>query len=160
MSTTKSKAGVGFKASPESPAGEGKFYSPELAQTASGFGGGSPQSSANLKGKLAALEELIKNLNDELNYHKTAVGQLKSDKDMIESILTLKTQEVKKTLTNELFRVEDEMKKHFAHQKAENARLQQQITQLKSEKTVLQQQLVGLKRKIEELEQQVGKDEQ
>ncbi len=92
--------------------------------------------------------------------HKTAVGQLRSDKEMIESILTLKTQEVKKTLTNELFRVEEEMKKHFAHQKAENARLQQQITQLKSEKTVLQQQLVGLRTKIEELEQQVGKDEQ
>jgi len=79
---------------------------------------------------------------------------------MIESILTLKTQEVKKTLTNELFRVEEEMKKHFAHQKAENTRLQQQITQLKGEKTVLQQQLVGLRRKIEELEQQVGKEEQ
>ena len=124
-----------------------------------GFGG-SPQSSANLKGKLTGLEELIKNLNEELNLHKTAVGQLRADKEMIESILTLKTQEVKKTLTNELFRVEEEMKKHFAHQKAENSRLQQQITQLKAEKTVLQQQLVGLRTKIEELEQQVGKDEQ
>ena len=122
--------------------------------------GGSPQGSANLKGKLSALEELIKKLNEELNIHKTAVGQLRADKEMIESILTLKTQEVKKTLTNELFRVEEEMKKHFAHQKAENSRLQQQITQLKGEKTVLQQQLVGLRTKIEELEQQVGKDEQ
>ena len=138
----------------------GKFYSSNMAQTAMGMSGTSPQNSANLKGKLASLEELIKNLDEELNMHKTAVGQLRSDKEMIESILTLKTQEVKKTLTNELFRVEEEMKKHFAHQKAENARLQQQITQLKSEKTVLQQQLVGLKRKIEELEQQVGKDEQ
>eukprot|EP00826_Nyctotherus_ovalis_P024215 TRINITY_DN1875_c0_g1_i6.p1 TRINITY_DN1875_c0_g1~~TRINITY_DN1875_c0_g1_i6.p1 ORF type:complete len:155 (+),score=70.43 TRINITY_DN1875_c0_g1_i6:154-618(+) len=137
----------------------GKFYSSSMAQSAMGVTG-SPQNSANLKGKLAALEELIKNLDEELNMHKTAVGQLRSDKEMIESILTLKTQEVKKTLTNELFRVEEEMKKHFSHQKAENARLQQQITQLKSEKTVLQQQLVGLKRKIEELEQQVGKDEQ
>ncbi len=134
-------------------------YANPLAQTGSAFGG-SPQSSANLKGKLAALEELIKGLEEELNLHKTAVGQLRSDKEMIESILTLKTQEVKKTLTNELFRVEEEMKKHFAHQKAENSRLQQQITQLKGEKTVLQQQLVGLRRKIEELEQQVGKDEQ
>lgn len=138
----------------------GKFYSSSMAQSAMGATTNSPQNSANLKGKLAALEELIKNLDEELNMHKTAVGQLRSDKEMIESILTLKTQEVKKTLTNELFRVEEEMKKHFSHQKAENARLQQQVTQLKSEKTVLQQQLVGLKRKIEELEQQVGKDEQ
>ena len=129
----------------------GKFYSSNMAQTAMGMSSASGQNSANLKGKLASLEELIKNLDEELNMHKTAVGQLRSDKEMIESILTLKTQEVKKTLTNELFRVEEEMKKHFAHQKAENARLQQQITQLKSEKTVLQQQLVGLKRKIEEL---------
>ena len=51
------------------------------------------------------------------------------------------------------------MKSHFAHQKAENARLQQQITALKGEKTALQQQLLGLQRRITELEMQVGQEE-
>ena len=51
------------------------------------------------------------------------------------------------------------MKRHFAHQKAENRRLQQQITALKGEKTALQQQLIGLQRRISELEMQVGTED-
>ena len=34
-------------------------------------------------------------------------------------------------------RMQEEVKRHFAHQKAENSRLQQQITTLKGEKTSL-----------------------
>eukprot|EP00439_Symbiodinium_sp_Y106_P077883 s2122_g16.t1 len=59
-------------------------------------------------------------------------------------------QELKKTM--------DEVKRHFAQQKAENARLQQQITTLKGEKTSLQQQILGLQRRIQEIEEQVGAD--
>ena len=47
-------------------------------------------------------------------------------------------------------------KRHFNFQKAENSRIQQQITSLKGEKTALQQQLLGLQRRITELEMQVG----
>ena len=39
-------------------------------------------------------------------------------------------------------------KRHFNFQKAENSRIQQQITSLKGEKTALQQQLLGLQRRI------------
>ena len=87
---------------------------------------------------------MIKSVQDEMNYHKKEVQILKSEKDTLESVLSMKTQEVKKTLTNELMRIEEEMKRHFAHQKAENSRLQQQITALKGEKTALQQQLLGM----------------
>ncbi len=86
---------------------------------------------------------MISQLQQEMNFHKKEVQILRSEKDTLESVLTMKTQEVRKTLTNELFRVEEEMKRHFAHQKAENSRLQQQITSLKGEKTALQQQLLG-----------------
>jgi len=86
---------------------------------------------------------MIKSVSDEMNFHKKEVQILKSEKDTLESVLTMKTQDVKKTLTNELMRIEEEMKRHFAHQKAENSRLQQQITALKGEKTALQQQLLG-----------------
>ena len=51
------------------------------------------------------------------------------------------------------------MKKHFGHQKAENSRLQQQISQLKTEKIVLQQQLISLQKRIVDLEMQVGNDD-
>lgn len=86
---------------------------------------------------------MIKTVADEMNFHKKEVQVLKSEKDTLESVLSMKTQDVKKTLTNELMRIDEEMKRHFQHQKAENARLQQQITALKGEKTALQQQLLG-----------------
>lgn len=78
---------------------------------------------SNLKGKLTSLDELIKQLAEELNYHKKEVQVLRSEKETLESVLTLKTQEVRKTLTNENFKVEEEMKRHYAHQKAENSRI-------------------------------------
>ena len=66
---------------------------------------------------------MIKQLAEELNYHKREVQVLKSEKETLESVLTLKTQEVRKTLTNENFKVEEEMKRHYSHQKAENSRI-------------------------------------
>lgn len=84
---------------------------------------------------------------------------LRSEKETLESVLTLKTQEVRKTLTNENFKVEEEMKRHYAHQKQDNSRMQQQITALRGEKTALDMQLIELERRMAELELQVGADE-
>ena len=68
---------------------------------------------------------MILQLADELQYHKKEVQVLRSEKETLESVLTMKTQDVRKTLTNENFKVEEEMKRHYAHQKAENSRIQQ-----------------------------------
>jgi len=74
-------------------------------------------------------------------------------------MLQLKAREVKTTLNQELSKVEDEIKRHFSHQKAENSKLQQQISQLKTEKTVLQNQFIALQRRITDLDMQVGSDD-
>ena len=116
----------------------------------------SNNNTANLKGKLQALEEMILQLADEMQYHKKEVQVLRSEKETLESVLTMKTQDVRKTLTNENFKVEEEMKRHYAHQKAENSRIQQQVTALKGEKTALDMQLLELERRMAELELQVG----
>jgi hypothetical protein len=47
-----------------------------------------------------------------MNFHKKEVQILKSEKDTLESVLSMKTQDVKKTLTNELMRIEEEMKRY------------------------------------------------
>ena len=93
---------------------------------------------------------------EELAYHKKEVHVLRGEKDTLEHVITLKTQEVRKTLTNENFKVEEEMKRHYAHQKAENSRLQQQATALRGEKTALDMQLIELERRMAEVECQVG----
>ena len=58
---------------------------------------------------------MILQLADELQYHKKEVQVLRSEKETLESVLTMKTQDVRKTLTNENFKVEEEMKRHYAH---------------------------------------------
>ena len=54
---------------------------------------------------------MIRQLAEELNFHKREVQVLRSEKDTLESVLTLKTQEVRKALTNENFKVEGQRKK-------------------------------------------------
>ncbi|MFO0116389.1 MAG: hypothetical protein ACK521_01785 [bacterium] len=98
----------------KSQVSNGTHKSPFLAQNSMNASGVTNNTS-NLKGKLQSLEELIKTLAEELNYHKKEVQLLRSEKETLESVLTLKTQEVRKALTNENFKVEEEMKRHYAH---------------------------------------------
>jgi hypothetical protein len=51
-------------------------------------------------------------LAEELAYHKNKVQVLGAEKDTLERVITAKTQKVRKTLTNENFNVEGEMKRH------------------------------------------------
>ena len=51
------------------------------------------------------------------------------------------------------------MKCHYAHQRAENSRLQQQVTAMRGEKTALDMQLLELERRMAELELQVGSED-
>ena len=99
---------------------------------------------------------MIKAIQDELNYHKQDVQGLRQEKTVLEQNLTLQTQDVRKTLTNELFKVEEDIKRHFAHQKQENARFQQQITAFRGEKTALDMQMVELERRMTTLERNLG----
>ena len=62
---------------------------------------------------------------------------LRNDKQNIEQHYQAQLQELKKTMVADVQRMQEEVKRHFAHQKAENSRLQQQITTLKGEKTSL-----------------------
>ena len=113
----------------------------------------------SLKAKLNAIETLLKTLNDEMNVHKKEVTMLKNEKENLENALNTKSTGIKEAIMQELEVIENEMKRHFSHQKAENSRLQQQITSLKGEKTSLQQQLIGLQRRIVELEMHIGGEE-
>ena len=54
-------------------------------------------------------QQQIKNISNELNNHKKEVQILRSEKDTLESVLTMKTADVKKSLSNELVRIEEEM---------------------------------------------------
>ena len=100
--------------------GIGLTGSPRNYDTTSLQGG---DNTAHLKGKLNNLNETIRQLQEALNTHKKEVQILRSEKETLESVLTMKCQDTRKALTNELHRVEEEIKRHYANQKAEGQRL-------------------------------------
>ena len=53
---------------------------------------------ANLKGRILALEEVIRTLAEELNMHKKEVSVLRSEKVTLETVLNQKTSECKSDL--------------------------------------------------------------
>lgn len=115
--------------------------------------------SASLKGKLLSLEEHVRGISNEMSQHKKEIILIKSEKDTLQGVLNMKINDVRTSLSSEIARVEDEMKRHFANQKNENIRLQNQINFMKGEKTGLQAQLMKLQSRILELENQIGNED-
>merc|ERR1719293_103384 len=111
-----------------------------------------------LKGKLASLEDFISMQNEELAAQRQEIESLRNDKSSIEQHYQGQLQEMKKTMVGDVQRMQGEVKTFFVTQKAENQRLQTQITTLKGEKTSLQQQILGLQRRIQEIEEHIGSD--
>ncbi len=75
---------------------------------------GGPNQNANVRAKLLALDDMVDVLSGELGFHKREVQMLRSEKESLETVLNTKTGEVRKTLTQELKKVEDEMKRHYS----------------------------------------------
>ena len=102
------------------------------------------------------LQDLIRGITEEVEFHKKEVQILRVEKDELEKVLTTKTGEVRENLQSEATRVEEDLKKNLSQQRTENQKLQNQISILKQEKTQLQQNLLGLQRRIGELELSIG----
>ena len=64
--------------------------------------------------------EIITSLQENLSVHKKEVQILRSEKETLESVLTMKANDTNKALTNELHRVIEEIKRHYANQAAES----------------------------------------
>ena len=79
---------------------------------------------ATLKGKINGLEETIKALNEELNFYKKEIKSLRSEKEILDDTLTRKAQEIRKNLTNDVLKAEEDMKRMYLNQKNENGKLQ------------------------------------
>ena len=84
------------------------------------------------------MQDMVRGVNDDIQYNKREVQMLRQEKEQLENVLSHKATEVRKNLQLEAQRVEDELKRNLAAQKAENVKLQNQIGNLKQEKTQLQ----------------------
>ena len=118
-----------------------------------------PTTNVTLKSKIKSLEDAIKLVSDDLDNNITDIKALQQEKEQHRTYHKTKTEEMKKSLLEDLNTVEEEMKKHLLVQKDENTRLQKLITALKGEKTVLLNKLIALQRRISDMEGQVGHDD-
>ena len=85
---------------------------------------------------------------------------MKSEKQTTENILNMRDLETSKELKNELFRVEEELKRFNLRQNAENKRIQQKLNVLKAGKNVIHQNVVKLHQQLSELEITIGHKDQ
>jgi chromosome segregation ATPase len=97
-------------------------------------------------------------LHESLTTHKKEVQILRSEKETLENVLTMKCQDTRKALTNELHRVHEDINRHYSNMRAESVRLNTQLQNLKTEKQALEKEVVRMTNRIEELEAEIGKD--
>jgi len=100
----------------------------------------------------------VKQISDEFTAYRKDANDLQVQKDMTAKNISTKSDGVKENLKIEIGKVDEEMKKHFSHHKAENSRLQQQISHLQGEKNNIQNLLTALQRRITDIEMQVGNE--
>ena len=91
-----------------------------------------------------------------MNQIKKETGSLKVETDTLSEMVKIKKMEIRRLVAQEISRVDEEMKRYFAHQKAENSRLSQQLNQFKNDKPVYNQLLNEINKKIRDLELQIG----
>ena len=112
--------------------------------------------SGSLKANLSELELMMGAIKEGINFQKKEVACLKSEKETLESVLSMKANEVRKTMIDDVNRTDKDMRDKFKLQKSENNKLQQQATMLKQEKTNIQQNILALQRRVGELELIIG----
>jgi chromosome segregation ATPase len=110
----------------------------------------------SLKLKLNDLEENIQEISKKMNQLKKETTSLKIEKDTLQELITIKNGEIRRLIAQEISRVDEEMKRYFAHQKAENSRLSNQLVQFKNDKNIFNQFLAEMFKKIRDLELQIG----
>lgn len=117
---------------------------------------GAIQKEISLKNKLLSLEDQIQEASKKMNQIKKETSSLKVEKDTLQEMVRIKKQEIRRIIAQEISRVDEEMKRYFAHQKAENSRLSQQLVQFRNDKVIFNQLLAEINKKIRDLELQIG----
>ena len=80
--------------------------------------------SSTIKGKINGLEETISALQEEVNFYKKEIQTLRSEKETLDDTLTRKAQEIRKALTSDVLKAEEDMRNAYIGQKNENNKLQ------------------------------------
>ncbi|MCQ2820283.1 MAG: hypothetical protein MJ252_23705 [archaeon] len=112
---------------------------------------------SSLRSRYYVLEQNLNEVLNELEEEKKNRDDVFSGQGNMEDFIALKASKIEDDVEGSIDKMDSEIQKSLSHQKAENSRLQQQITQLKGDNTVITNQLKAVQKRIEDIELQVGK---
>ena len=112
----------------------------------------------SLATKYKVLETNLLEIMKELSDHKKQIKNFRDSQQDIQGLIADKGDQLKDNIEGSIQKMDGEIQKSLSHQKAENSRLQQQITQLNTDETIIKNQLIALSKRIDDIELQVGQE--
>ncbi len=114
----------------------------------------------SIKDKLMMLDEKITGNNQEMAQQLIATQDFLNELIEINKRATNTPQTIYKEVISECNEKEDQISKHMSHQKAENLRINTELSDLKTAHSEFQQTLQVCQRKLAELQVRIGVDVQ
>jgi chromosome segregation ATPase len=111
---------------------------------------------SNLTEKYEILNENLNNLIKAMEDHKQDFQEFQGGNENIPEYIEAKAKQIEDNVGSSITRVDGEVQKSLSHQKAENSRLQQQISQLNTDQIVIKNQLLNIQKRIEDIQLQIG----
>lgn len=111
----------------------------------------------SLRSRYYVLEQNLNQVLEELEKEKENRNNVFTSQGNMEEFIDGKAAKIEDDVEGSIDKMDSEIQKSLSHQKAENSRLQQQITQLKGDNTVIKNQLLAVQKRIEDIELQVGR---
>ncbi len=110
----------------------------------------------SLATKYKLLQENLNQVVNDLVEQRKQLKNFRTNQDDIQGLIGEKGDQLTENIESSIQKMDGEIQKSLSHQKAENSRLQQQITQLNTDNTIIKNQLLVVQKRIEDISLQIG----
>lgn len=112
----------------------------------------------SLATKYKLLHENLNQVVNDLVEQRKQFKNFRTNQDDIQGLIGEKGDQLTENIESSIQKMDGEIQKSLSHQKAENSRLQQQITQLNTDNTIIKNQLLAVQKRIEDIALQIGQE--
>lgn len=112
----------------------------------------------SLATKYKLLQENLNQVVNDLVEQRKQLKNFRTNQDDIQGLIGEKGDQLTENIESSIQKMDGEIQKSLSHQKAENSRLQQQITQLNTDNTIIKNQLLVVQKRIEDISLQIGQE--
>ena len=110
----------------------------------------------SLATKYKLLQENLNQVVNDLVEQRKQLKNFRTNQDDIQGLIGEKGDQLTENIESSIQKMDGEIQKSLSHQKAENSRLQRQITQLNTDNTIIKNQLLVVQKRIEDISLQIG----